>query len=195
METTNTTEVTLPFSYDFFNEATRQFIVNQDPQPQRILDIGPGAGKHGKIFRADMPNATIDAAEIHEPYITEFDLPATYNHIMVADVTALVPAVLNSYDLIVMGDVLEHLTVEQAQAVLSRIGADTAILILVPYNYPQGPCNNNPHEAHEQSDLTEAIFRERYYQFGLKKIFGNHQQGVFYRSKYRADLGWGWTHG
>ena len=74
------------------------------------------------------------------------------------------------YDLIIFGDVLEHMTVEDAQAVVdyARDRCDN-MLIAVPFLYEQGAKNGNPYEIHLQADLTPELFNERFP--GFKPIY------------------------
>ena len=67
------------------------------------------------------------------------------------------------YDLIIFGDVIEHLTVTQAQAVLEYASPRCKDLIVaVPFLYEQGEIYGNPYEVHKQPDLTMELFNERY---------------------------------
>ena len=170
----------MPHSYGHFDDFIRQFLIKHPPTVG-VLDIGAGAGKYGRMLRAAFPKMTIDAVEVWVPYVEQFKLFDVYNSVLIQNVANILPCVFGKYDLIVLGDILEHLTVHTALDVLGRIPASTAILVAVPYLYSQGPVDGNVHEAHLQSDLTDAIFRERYYQFGFKKIFGNNLQGIYYR--------------
>ena len=75
---------------------------------------------------------------------------------------------VKSYDLIIFGDVIEHMTVERAQTVLERAQSRCRDMIIgVPFLYPQDELYGNPWERHIQSDLTAEIFNERYPGFEL----------------------------
>ena len=72
------------------------------------------------------------------------------------------------YDLIIFGDIIEHLTVEQAQAVLAYAKPRCRDLIIaVPFLYRQGAIYGNPWEVHKQDDLTPELFEERYPGFAV----------------------------
>jgi hypothetical protein len=89
---------------------------------------------------------------------------------------------VDGYDLVIMGDVLEHMTVEAAQLFLSRCeAAHAAVLVLVPFLYEQDACWDNEHERHLQPDLTDAVFNERYPGFTALRVngeFGLYFKGV-----------------
>ena len=58
-----------------------------------------------------LPNAVIDGVEIWEPYITKYNLVNKYNNIIVRDVREHDDF---NYDLVIFGDVLEHMSEEDA---------------------------------------------------------------------------------
>jgi hypothetical protein len=91
-------------------------------QPRSILDVGVGFGKWGHLFREytdinaaerDPPRyhrdnwqVRIDGIEGHAAYLTELHR-YLYNEIHVGDACELLPK-LPAYDLIFMGDIIEH---------------------------------------------------------------------------------------
>ena len=67
------------------------------------------------------------------------------------------------YDLIIFGDVIEHMTVEQAQAVLAYAWPRCRdMIVAVPWLYKQDAIYGNPYERHIQDDLTPELFAQRY---------------------------------
>ena len=170
----------MPHSYDFFNDDIRDFVGSLGVST--ILDVGPGAGKYGVLLKDKCQ--TIDALEIYLPYVSLFRLPALYNQVYVGDVMRF-PFKKKQYDLVILGDVLEHLSVPDAQTLLATLRKNhIPTLITVPFLYPHPPVYGNQWEEHKQADLTEEIFQERYPGFGL--ILGNEQQGVYYRGALKA---------
>ena len=72
------------------------------------------------------------------------------------------------YDLVIFGDVIEHLEVEDAQECIARAKKNAkAILIALPYDNPQGAIYGNEAEIHRQTGMTPEIFDERYPGFTL----------------------------
>ena len=167
----------MPGSFDFFNDDVKNFVHRILPDRGTILDVGPGAGKYGKMFQNKY---FIDGCEIFNPYIFQYGLENIYRKVYNEDIcTFSFPRA--TYDLVILGDILEHIEVAPAQALVKRLNEDlkASLLILVPYGYHQGVSHGNIHEIHEQPDLTEKIFHERYP--GFTKIFGNDKQGVFFK--------------
>ena len=74
-----------------------------------------------------------------------------------------------------MGDVLEHLSQDDALKLIERI-KNKKFLIAVPYMYAQGESFNNIHETHLQPELTEESVSRIY---GVRKLFGNERYGYF----------------
>lgn len=110
-----------------------------------MLDIGPGSGTYGRMLNWIDDRACI---EIFEPYVERFGLADVYHPVIVADART---AVFPSADVVILGDVLEHMTVPEAVSVwLKAAGAARRALYLsLPIvEYPQGPSEGNDHEAH-----------------------------------------------
>lgn len=128
--------------------------------PQRVLDIGPGSGKWPKVME-NRPAMRRDAhwtgLEIFPRYILDYELTRLYDRIIVDDVRNLrlmhdlrfdddTPA----YDLIIMGDVLEHLQPAEAERVMLDLRrSGSALLIAGPIVvFEQGEWGGNVHETH-----------------------------------------------
>lgn len=120
-----------------------------------ILDVGAGWGK----YRDLLPEYVMDACEIWQPYVIAEKLTDRYRRVYTMSICSLGSGILNFYDLVIFGDVLEHLSVECAQRVLKRCNA---AIIAVPYLYEQGPEQDNEFERHLQDDLTPGLMMDRY---------------------------------
>lgn len=60
-----------------------------------------------------------------------------------------------------MGDVIEHLSIEDAKTVLDRLmPLCEEIVVAVPYEYKQESYDDNIFQAHKQPDLTPQIFKK-----------------------------------
>lgn len=91
------------------------------PNPQRILDVGAGYGKHGVLLREYLdPTPTVHGVEAWEPYVKAHRLEGIYDHLYTRDVLTFSAADLLTYDLIVMGDVIEHIEKPDALDLLAR---------------------------------------------------------------------------
>lgn len=129
-----------------------------------LLDVGACDGK----WRELLPEYTMDAVEIFEPYARKLK---GYRNVFVMDVAELE---YDWYDLVIFGDVVEHMTVEQAQTVLEYAkGHCRDMVVAVPWLYEQGEVDGNKWQAHLQSDLTPELFAERYPGFEVLVDPGN----------------------
>lgn len=131
-------------------------------KPESILDIGLGNGKLGFIardlldvmigerYRGDQWRIRIDGIEIFPDYVQRLQ-KEIYDHIYIGDAFQIVPQ-LDTYDLIVMGDVLEHFEKPKAWEFLDRCAAGTDKHLIL--NLPLGPeweqpeIYGNPYEKH-----------------------------------------------
>ena len=148
---------------------------NFDPSTTSIIDIGAGSGTYRDIF----PEYTLDGIEVYEKYINDFRLRARYREIFNTNVLEFTQ--WKKYDLAIMGDILEHLSVEDAKSVLSALKkAKVSVLVQIPYLYEQGEYDGNHHEIHLQPDLTREVFMERYAEFGFKFLKDDHVCGAYY---------------
>jgi predicted TPR repeat methyltransferase len=122
-----------------------------------VVDIGPGSGTYVKLIKEDAQccvNATWIGIEIWKPYIEEFNLESRYNQILNQDVRTVDWTVLNP-DVVIAGDVLEHMTKEDAVALVDRILQVSDMLIVsIPIRHmPQDEhAYPNPHEEHVKDD-------------------------------------------
>jgi SAM-dependent methyltransferase len=163
----------MPYSYTLYKEEVKEHFLKNLVKRIRILDVGPGCGTYSHLLKEHFPN--MDAIEIFANYIEQFDLNSKYNKVILGDIREFD---FRDYDYIIMGDVLEHLSVKDAQQVIKSIqDLDILCLIAVPYNYEQGTYMDNVHETHLQPDLTPEIFLERYPM--MKLLVGDDKYGYY----------------
>lgn len=159
---------------DWAGLTVRTFIENEFMASSSVLDVGAGKGK----YRLLLPEYShVDAVEIWERYVTGYRLREMYRAVYVRNIVELVQEFGMAdvkYDVVIMGDVLEHLTVNDAQITLTwlkRVAGE--LLVIVPYNYEQGEEHGNPYQRHEQPDLTVESMHERYPELRLVTIVTN----------------------
>ena len=122
---------------------------------RQILDVGPGAGNYSRLLRPVLPEAAWTGLEIWEPYVERFCLADYYDRIVLADVRNWDPDC--DYDLVLMGDVLEHMQKSEAQECVQRFLDHTQLLLIsipiVPM--PQEAFDGNPYEVHVKVDWSD----------------------------------------
>lgn len=162
----------MPHSYPYFKQEVKTFIESKIPKNSRILDVGPGEGTYAKL----LDEYRMDCVEIYKPYIEEFGLIDLYDNVINDDVMNVD---LTPYDFIIVGDVLEHLNVRNAQRlVYNIITSGKECMIAVPYMMEQGEWGGNVHETHLQPDLTPEVMKQRYP--SLKLVYGNEYYGYYF---------------
>jgi len=164
-------------------------------KPKSILDIGVGFGKWGFLCReyldvmAGRPfpenwKIKIDGLEIFEPYI-QLHQSHIYNTIHIGDCTRLIDD-LPSYDLMIMGDVLEHIPKPAGRQFLEKAFKKCkAFILVIPLGsawLKQGEMYGNKHEAH--ISVWEGTDFEDYPRYQLPKLyFCNSKQIALYAFK------------
>ena len=158
----------MPYSYGDYKNEVKEHIINHTSEYSKILDVGPGAGTYGSMLK----HLDIEALEIHPPYIQMFKLDEIYKKIHIGDIRKFD---IRPYDYIIMGDVLEHLTQNEATEVLNRM-YNKKVMVAVPYLFEQGEEMGNIYETHHQPDLTDDLVQSRY---GLKPLYTNERYGYY----------------
>lgn len=163
----------MPYSYSLFKDQVRDHIVDNFPKHTKFLDVGAGSGTYGRMLKPHYEK--VDALEIFPEYIKMFKLEEVYNKIHIGDILDFS---FLAYDYIIMGDVLEHIPTEKAQALLRTMHyTGKNVLIAVPYQYEQGEEFGNIYETHHQPDLTMGIMYQRYPM--LRLLYGDDKYGYY----------------
>ena len=163
----------MPYSYSKFKQEVKEKIIEHIDKKCHVLDVGAGSGCYGEMLKGHFQQ--IDALEIFPNYIEMFHLNTKYDNVIVGDITKFD---FYEYDMLIMGDVLEHLSVSDAQAIIHEVERNMqAVLVAVPYMYEQGTEFNNVHETHLQPDLTPEVMASRYPE--LKLIYGDSNYGYY----------------
>jgi 2-polyprenyl-3-methyl-5-hydroxy-6-metoxy-1,4-benzoquinol methylase len=163
------------WSWPDLNGFITEHVSKRFPDKQiSILDVGAGGGKYRELFK-DYPN--MDAVEIWQEYIDDEKLEEKYRRVFCADIQNFE---FEFYNLIVMGDVMEHLSREDALKLLGNILPKCdEVIISVPFMNEQSNAEFgiNPHEAHLQADLNPELMEKEYPM--LKELMSNHRMGVY----------------
>jgi|694.fasta_scaffold01399_3 hypothetical protein len=165
-----------------------------------VLDVGAGAGRYGVAIRNACPSVTVlDAIEVFPYYQTRFSLDDIYDTVTIADARTITSF---PYDLVVLGDVIEHMPRADAVALWAAISASARFAyIAMPIglceqtgsNVPDDDtetCMMNPYEEHVEPEAsTEEIVRlfPGIFRFNIYDLVNvNHnptfQIGCFYAS-------------
>lgn len=160
-------------SYKYFKKEVKEYLESKFDRDTTILDVGAGCGTYYELLKDYF--SEIDAVEVFKPNIESYALMDKYKKVYNADIKDFK---YFRYGIIIFGDVIEHLTVEEAQEVL-KYAYDKCdeMIVAVPYLLKQGIEENNVYEIHKQADLTDEIVKERYPM--LKLLYKNDEYGYY----------------
>lgn len=174
----------LGYSYPWGKPEVADMIVPTLPARASILDVGAGNGVYREIFGHQFKWTAVEIWHETAEY-----LKALYDKVYEEDIRNF--QFSKKYDLVILGDVLEHLTTKDAQKVIAKIMRNSnAILIAVPYELEQGSLYGNEAETHLQPDLTPEIFHIRYPEFKLIHCVTQRRvpiYGYYYWSKEKPE--------
>lgn len=164
-------------SYPFYKQEVKDWICKSFDRNIKILDVGSGCGTYYNLLHDEFH--TIDSVEVFEPNIVNYNLRDKYRVVFNCNITDFK---YNYYDLVIFGDVIEHLDVKEAQGVLTyALDHCRDMIVAVPYMYEQDIVENNVYEIHKQPDLTVENVIERYPY--LELLYGNDLYGYYIRRK------------
>jgi SAM-dependent methyltransferase len=150
--------------------------------PKRVLDIGAGSGTYAKLFKSQWPGAKWVAVEVWPKYIEQYKLGDLYDEVQAVDVREW--RTDKSYDIAFVGDILEHMTAEEAATVLEYVRKIAKyVFVSIPIgHYPQGEYEGNPYEIHVKDDWSDEEVRKVFGEPSASAI--DNEIGVYlYRGK------------
>lgn len=160
----------MPSSYTEGKSETAGWL--EEIAPKTATDVGPGCGTYAFLLNNRYPNVVykgptpkLTCIEAYYPYVTEYNLPYWYQNIIIADVRYVDWDKVPDSDVVIFGDILEHLTELEAVLVMSDVREVTKnVIISLPIiKFPQGAIGGNPFEIHKEEEWTH----ER-----MLKVFG-----------------------
>lgn len=130
-------------------------------RPLTVVDVGPGVGTYAKLLH-DLPIARMIGIEAWEPYIETYRLGEYYDEIIVGDAREVD---FPPCDVVIFGDVLEHMTREDGVRLWQRAAeiAKLAEYLSIPIvHYPQHEIEGNPYEVHVEEDWSHAAVLDHF---------------------------------
>jgi SAM-dependent methyltransferase len=151
-----------------------------------MLDIGCGCGTYAKLF----PDAEWTGIEVWEPYVDKFKLRELYKDLHIAYARTFDYSQLGKFDIAFAGDVLEHMTAEEAKDLFEKLQAisDTVIISIPIGHHPQGEYEGNPYERHVVDDWTDEKVREVFGTPKWSKIDGAIGVYVWSTKEYKPKI-------
>ena len=156
-------------SFLFGKQTAIDYLFEKFPQGSTCLDVGACDGTWSKSLRGHFK---MDAVEIFEPNILNHKLHRKYDNVWNCDIKDFS---YEHYDVVIFGDVIEHMEVKDAQKVLAfALEHADEVIVAVPYRFKQLEIYGNKWERHIQDDLTHELFMERYPGFERFIEFSNY---------------------
>lgn len=141
----------MPYSSDEGKQMVRDYFASV-LDVGSILDVGAGSGTYFNLLSSIFPppKHIWRAIEIWAPYIKRFSLDEKYQKVIIADVRYVDWNEVGWHDLIIFGDILEHMDAYYATCVLRRaVEHSRYVVVSFPIiHYPQGAEFGNPFEEH-----------------------------------------------
>ncbi len=95
-----------------------------------------------------------------------------YDKVFEGDILAFLPLFKESkYDLLFMGDVIEHFTKEEGQRILAELSFTNLIIITPKIVSEQEEVYNNSYEIHKSSWTTEDFPNLNHSEFNNQQVF------------------------
>lgn len=165
-----------------------EFIRKNQPDLQSVLDVGVGFGKYGFLLREYYdakewhrykPNdwrLKITGVDIYDGYLSELQ-NTIYDDIIIGDIRDVLPK-LGTFDIAILGDVLEHFEKDVGYSVLQSVFDHTQdIVIATPFGFQSHAAeSNNLHEEHKSGWKLEDFKNFEVIDQAIVKRIRKHEQ-------------------
>lgn len=177
----------MPFSSKEGKTTVREWASEYSDLINVVVDVGAGNGTYIHLLREKrktLANAIWIAIEVWKPYIEEYNLKNRYDDVISQDVRDLNWKEFDKVDLVILGDVLEHITKDEAQQLVDRIfeTAKYAVISIPIVHCPQGEEFGNPYEIHVKDDWSHSEVMETFKKY-IKKYKIDSTIGVYWLEK------------
>ena len=127
------------YSYTTFDDLTLHLL--QQIRPAKVLDIGAGEGKYGKLIREAGLDCHLTAVEFEPERRAEL-LALGYNEVRSLAALDLMKNPSETFEVIILGDVIEHMRKSEGQDLLEYLNyRATYILVITPEAMPMSSPN------------------------------------------------------
>lgn len=142
------------YSFPTFDDLTVHLL--RRINPARILDIGAGEGKYGRLIRGcGLSQAHLTAIEF-EPQRRAQLLEIGYDEVRTMSATDLFKQSGESFEVVILGDVIEHFRKSEGQDLLEFLNYRSAyMLVITPECMPMSSANF--YEGHNSLWRPEAM--------------------------------------
>jgi hypothetical protein len=181
----------MPYSLKSGKSETLKWFADNESTINKIVDIGPGSGTYIKLVKEEnnyCKTAHWIGIEVWNPYIEKYKLAERYNQVINKDVRLVDWLEIGPISVVIAGDVLEHISKEDAMVLVDKILSVSKMLIIsIPIVHMPQEHNayDNPYEEHVKDDWshdevmsTWPQYIKQHYRKGKKS-----KLGVYWMSK------------
>lgn len=181
----------MPYSLKSGKNETINWFCTNELSINRIVDIGPGSGTYINLIKEQnnyCKTAQWIGIEVWKPYVEKYKLEQRYDLIINKDVRLINWAEIGPVSVVIAGDVLEHISKEDAIILVDKILTVSKMLIIsIPIvHMPQDhKAYDNPYEEHVKDDWTHNEVMETWSQY-IKQHYRKGKKsklGVYWMSK------------
>jgi predicted TPR repeat methyltransferase len=172
----------MPFSYREGKGYIKKWLGKRSKSIINVLDLGVGSGTYYNFFTKKYPlltHSTWTGVEVWTPYIEKYELKSKYSCLINEDIRTVDYTSLGKFDLTFAGDILEHITKQEAINLVNTIlKISSTLIISIPIiHFPQDEYEGNPYEAHIKDDWTHEEMIETFPQ--IKQFAKGNKIGVY----------------
>lgn len=178
----------MPVSDDEGKNIIGEWLTELSPEINHVLDIGCGVGTYFNIFGRQRKHKPLrhckwTGIEVWQPYVDEYGLKEKYHELFCEDLREFDFSSIEFVDLAFAGDVLEHVTKEEAIECINKLFLNCKRLIIsIPIvHYPQDEIAGNPYEKHVKDDYSHEEIMESFPY--IQKFWQGDVIGVYYLEK------------
>lgn len=134
-----------------------ELVIGSGRDGLRVLDVGCGEGKWAMGQYPEFIGEC-DGIEAWQPYAIKYRLKEKYNKLFIMDVKDFDK--FDEYDIVIFGDVLEHLEYEDALDVIEKLkAAEVTAYLIIPISLCEqdGMFYGNPYETHRYQWTHEEL--------------------------------------
>ena len=169
------TEILKGYSLRNGKPETAEWFRENQQSIMRVLDIGCGSGTYPRLIKQEYGlchSAEWVGVEAWAPYIQEFALDTLYDRVINCDARTLDWSDMGQFDVTIAGDVLEHMTKDEAIVLVDSVLKHSRWMIIsIPIRYmPQDDIDGNPFEIHVKPDWTHEEVVDTWGEH-IKKIY------------------------
>ena len=135
----------MPVSSEENKDIAKKWI--DDLHAKRVLDVGVGQGTYADLART--PEQHWYGIEAYYPYVEQFNLEGKYDEVIIGDARYINYTKLGLFDLIIIGDCVEHMEKQDSHELLLELLKHTKyLLVSFPVLHLDQHDDSNPFEEH-----------------------------------------------